>query len=880
MDPERKRLKEDRLKKQHWRRWGPYLSERQWGTVREDYSPFGTAWQYFPFDQAAMRTYRWGEDGIGGISDNHQRLCFSFAFWNGQDEILKERLFGLAGGQGNHGEDVKEYYYYLDCTPLHTYMKYLYKYPQTRYPYQELIRVNKTRSLAEEEYELLDTGIFQDDAYFDVFIEYAKNGPEDLFIKLHAVNRGKNTAPLHILPTLWFRNTWSWSNEEKKAHIQKKGEGMLASHPTLQKYYFYFASPDALLFTENESNTQQLFQLPNRSSFVKDAFHDYVIRKDQSKVNPKNEGTKASPYYAFDILPGKDVTLYFRLVSAPKKEPLAQAEEVFTTRKKEAEEFYAPLLPKDIDEDTTQILRQSFSSLLWTKQYYHYVVETWLEGDDKNYPPPFIRQKGRNYGWEHLFNDDILSIPDKWEYPWFASWDTAFQMIPFALLDPAFAKRQLMLFTREWYMHPNGQIPAYEWNFSDVNPPVHAWSAWRVYKIAQRKHNEEDRVFLASIFQKLLLNFTWWVNRKDAEGKNVFQGGFLGLDNISIFDRSSDLPLGGTLTQSDASSWMAMYSLNMLVIAMELATKDPTYEDMASKFFEHFLFISDAINHEKKGEPPLWDEEDGFYYDVLHLPDGAHLPIKVRSMVGLIPLFAVATISEEKIHSLKGFHRRFSWFVQHKKNLCSQMASMEKRGVKNRHILSILNEDRLRKVLEKMLDEKEFLSPYGIRSVSYFHKEHPYTLKVQGSTYRMDYEPGSSNTKLFGGNSNWRGPIWFPLNFLIIESLQKFYHYYGDDFKIAFPTGSKNLLTLWEVAGEITKRLVHIFQRDAKGKRAVFNQYEKMQEDPHFKDHLLFYEYFHPEKGYGLGASHQTGWTSIVGKLIVQYGQYIGDIDG
>lgn len=874
MDPERMRLQKNREKKEHWRKWGPYLSERQWGTVREDYSPFGTAWQYFPFDQSAMRTYRWGEDGIGGFSDNHQRLCFSFVFWNARDDILKERLYGLAGEEGNHGEDVKELYYYLDGTPTHSYMRYLYKYPQNPYPYQVLLKRNKRRSLKEDEYELLDTGVFSQKEYFDLFIRYAKQGPEDLFIELLAKNRSAKEAPLHILPTLWFRNTWSWTGAEKTARIENKGGMFVMEHPTLGRYHFYAEKEGTPLFTENESNTQKLFQIPNKTPYVKDAFHEYIIHSNKEAVNPKEEGTKAAIQYIRDIPPKGEVLLRFRLTKEPKKTPFAQASSIFVQRQEEMEVFFHPLVPKHLDGDTKNILHQAFSSLLWAKQFYHYVVETWLEGDDKERPPPLLRKKGRNYGWEHLFNDDILSIPDKWEYPWFASWDTAFQMIPYALLDAEFAKNQLMLFTREWYMHPNGQIPAYEWNFSDVNPPVHAWAAWRVYKIEQKWHQEEDRVFLASIFQKLLLNFTWWVNRKDSEGKNVFQGGFLGLDNISIFDRSEVLPMGGSLSQSDATSWMAMYSLNMLVIAMELAPKEPSYEDMASKFFEHFLHIADAMNYEQKEVPPLWDEKDGFFYDVLHLPSGEHLPIRVRSMVGIIPLFAVATIEKEKMEALHGFQKRFDWFLSNKKRLCKEVASINTQGKEGRYLLSILNRERLEKVLEKVLDENEFLSPYGIRSVSYFHKDHPYTLELDGAKYCMDYEPGVSHTKLFGGNSNWRGPIWFPLNFLIIESLQKFHHYYGDDLKVAFPTGSSNKLTLWEVAREISKRLVSLFQKEGPSfERPIFRPYEQLQEDPDFQDYLFFHEYFHPEEGRGLGASHQTGWTSIVAKLIVQYGE-------
>jgi len=870
MRKERERLDQNKRREKHWYKWGPYLSERQWGTVREDYSPFGTPWQYFPFEQSSYRTYRWGEDGIAGISDNHQKVCFAFAFWNGKDEILKERLFGLAGGIGNHGEDVKEYYYYLDNTPTHSYMKYLYKYVQEKYPYEELIEKGRNSTLKEPEYELIDTGIFDQDNYFDIFIEYAKEDDRDILVELTVHNRSEEKRDLHVLPTLWLRNTWSWTDEKKPSPIEK-GEGRL-SLSNEDRYHLYFEGDPEALFTENETNYQKVEGKPNKSPYTKEAFHEYVIKGNKKAVNPDLKGTKSALHYKISVPAGEKTTLRLRLSNQDLKNPFEDFEKSFEKRKSEADEFYEEFKAGCESEELINIQRQAFGSLLWTKQFYHYVVSDWIEGDSVH-SSPATRKKGRNESWDHLYNDDILSMPDKWEYPWFASWDLAFHVIPLAVLDPEFAKRQLTLFTREWYMHPNGQIPAYEWNFSDVNPPVHAWAAWRVYKIGQKKHGAEDRHFLSSIFQKLLLNFTWWVNRKDQDGKNVFQGGFLGLDNISIFNRSEQLPTGGSLTQSDATSWMAMYCLNMLTISMELATKDPSYEDMASKFFEHFLYISDAINYQKEDMPSLWNEEDGFYYDMLHLPDGQHLPIKVRSLVGLIPLLAVATIEEEDINNLKGFKNRFEWFIKNKKGLCREVACLKTRGDKNRHILSILDKNRLVKILKVMLDEKEFLSPYGIRSVSKFHQEKPYILETEKGTYQIDYEPGVSTTKLFGGNSNWRGPIWFPLNFLIIESLQKFHHYYGDELKVECPTGSGNYMTLWEIAGEISSRLIRIFVRDEKtGERPVYKDNEKFQNDPNFKDYYLFFEYFHGDLGEGLGASHQTGWTSIIAKLILQYG--------
>ncbi len=877
---EHKRLYQNSKREKHWRKWGPYLSERQWGTVREDYSRDESTWNYFTFEQSHLRTYRWGEDGIAGISDNHQRICFAFCFWNGQDSILKERLYGFAGNIGNHGEDVKEYYCYLDNIPSHAYMKYLYKYPQERFPYELLQEENRKKGKEDSEYEIYDTKIFDQDRYFDLYIEYAKQDDEDLLIKITSINRGDEKASLHILPTIWFRNTWSWQKEEKKMLLEGKENHILVQYPGLDNYFLYFENPNELLFTENETNMHKLYGKENDSPYVKDAFHECVIQNNKSAVNPAKKGTKAALHHILEIEGKGEKTLFFRLSKQSIEKPFEGFEEIFQKRIQEADQFYHTLTSENISEDLLHIERQAFSSLLWTKQFYHYVVEYWMQGDDEKSPLPQERKKGRNYGWEHVYNNEILSVPDKWEYPWFASWDLAFHTIPLALLDPEYAKRQLTLLTREWYMHPNGQIPAYEWNFSDVNPPVHSWAAWRVYKIEEKRSEFRDRRFLSAIFQKLLLNFTWWVNRKDAEGKNVFQGGFLGLDNISIFNRSEDLPTGGSLTQADATSWMAMYCLNMFSISMELSIEDPSYEDMSSKFFEHFLYIADAINYHKKDVPPLWNEEDGFYYDLLHYPNGDHEPLKVRSMVGLIPLFAIATITEKQIERHQGFKRRFEWFLENKKGLCEEVASMKKRGEKDRHLLAILDKNKLTRILKVMLDENEFLSPYGIRSVSLIHKDHPYVLDMNGSLHRIGYEPAESKSDLYGGNSNWRGPIWFPMNFLIIESLQKFHYYYGDSFKIEFPTGSGNYLTLWDIAGEIAHRLMHIFQIDEKtNKRAVFNGNEILQSNPHFKNNILFYEYFHGDNGSGLGASHQTGWTSIIAKLIVQYGKYVCEME-
>ncbi|MES2272701.1 MAG: glucosidase [Chlamydiota bacterium] len=867
MNEEQIRLEEDREKKQHWRRWGPYLSNRQWGTVREDYSADGDPWKYFPFDQAASRAYRWGEDGILGISDNHQKICFAFTFWNGKDPILKERFFGLNNEEGNHGEDVKEYYYYLDNTPTHSYMSALYKYPQEAYPYEAL--KNHGRGKNEPELELMDTGVFDEDRYYDLFVEYAKVSPEDLVICLKAFNRSNQLGRLHVLPTFWLRTCWSWKGKEKPALIEAKKNQLFLNHPGLGTRRLYYEGIPKPLFCENESNLEKLFGTPNGSPYVKDAFQECLIAGNKNAVNPDQKGTKAALHYILEIPPNGSLEIRLRLTNEEMVAPFADFESCFAKRKAEADLFYAELEgEKELNEEKKAIQRQALAGLLWSKQYYNYVVEEWLNGDDPENPPPESHKKIRNFRWRHVYSDDVLSMPDNWEYPWFASWDLGFHCLTMSLVDPDFAKRQLTLLTREWYMHPNGQIPAYEWDFEDVNPPVLAWASWRVYKIEQRKHGREDRAFLESIFQKLLLNFTWWVNRKDKDDRNVFEGGFLGLDNISIFNRSEQLPKGTKLTQSDATSWMAMFCLNMWTIAIELSLTEPGYEDMASKFFEHFLFIADAINFQHPDSPPLWDEEDSFYYDLLQKKDGTWDYLKVRSMVGLIPLFAVATLSEEQLNQLPEFKKRFDWFLAHRTDLCTKVACMETLGQKERRLLAILDQDRMRKVLVKMLDEKEFLSPYGIRSLSKFHKNHPFVLKCDGIINRIDYAPAESKSDLYGGNSNWRGPVWFPLNYLLIEALQKFHYYSGDAFTVECPTGSGVQMTLKEVAEEISRRLVRLFEKDSNGMRPFQGKVEKFQRDPHFQDYFLFYEYFHGDNGAGLGASHQTGWTALVAKLL------------
>ena len=875
---EEQRLQEDRQRKVNWKRWGPYLSERQWGTVREDYSAHGAAWDYLPHEHARSRAYRWGEDGIAGISDRHQYICFALALWNGKDPILKERLFGLTGNEGNHGEDVKEYYFYLDSTPTHSYMKFLYKYPHAEFPYARLVAENRKRSKRDLEFELINTGIFDENRYFDVFVEYAKGGPDDILIRLEAFNRGPESAELHLLPTLWFRNTWSWGLDERKPRLRQDVSAEVAA-VKLDHYYYgsrwlYCEGSPQLLFTENETNKSKLFNAENDSPYVKDGINDYIVHGVKTAVNPEPAGTKTSAHYAASVPPGKSLTIRLRLtpISPTSGKPLdGEFEKIFTSRRAEADEFYRTVIP-DVATDEKTIMRQALGGLLWSKQFYHYDLNRWLKGDPAGPEPPQERLNGRNREWHQLYNADVISIPDKWEYPWYAAWDLAFHCVALAIVDPDFAKEQLVLMTREWYMHPNGQLPAYEWAFGDVNPPVHAWAAWRVYKLEKKRRGKADRNFLERVFQKLLLNFTWWVNRKDTEGRNVFQGGFLGLDNIGVFDRSKPLPTGVHIEQSDATSWMGMYCLNMLAIALELARENSAYEDVASKFFEHFVYICRAMNDIGGEGIELWDAKDGFYYDVLHLPEGHACPLKVRSMVGLIPLFAVETLDPELVDHLPGFKRRMQWFIENRPEL-SERFETEATEHGPRRFLSLVSRRRLTRVLRYMLDENEFLSPYGIRALSRFHRDHPYMLKADGMEYRVDYEPAESSTGLFGGNSNWRGPIWFPVNFLLIESLQKFHFFLGDHYKVECPTGSGQMLDLWEVAGEISQRLTRIFLRDKDGRRAVFGGTQKFQTDPYWRDLIPFHEYFHGDNGAGIGASHQTGWTALVAKLIQQYGE-------
>ncbi len=874
------RLQEDRERQVYWKRWGPYLSERQWGTVREDYSVDGSAWEYFPHEHARFRAYRWGEDGLGGISDSHARLCFALALWNGADPYLKERIFGLTGPQGNHGEDVKEYYFYLDSTPTHSYMNYLYKYPHAAFPYDDLVEENQRRGKLDPEYELLDTGIFAENRYFDVMIEYAKEFAEDILIQITVTNRGPDPQRLHLLPTLWFRNTWTWNGSEvpnlKQLRADTPFSLIEASHSELGLRWLYSQTGGSLLFTNNETNQQHLYGVSNTTRYVKDGINAYVVNGDLDAVNPEKQGTKASIYYDLTVPAGQSQTIKLRLTNRGAiQDPFGPSfAEMISKRKAEADQFYQRITAVVIDPDMKNVQRQAFAGMLWTKQYYHYVIDTWLKGDPAFPPPPVERFEGRNHEWIHLNNDDVISMPDKWEYPWFAAWDLAFHMIPFAMIDPEFAKQQLDVMTREWYMHPNGQIPAYEWVFSDVNPPVHAWATWRVYKIEKHVYGREDRQFLERVFQKLLLNFTWWVNRKDEGGNNIFEGGFLGLDNIGVFDRSKPLPTGGYIEQSDGTSWMGMYCLNMLTIALELALENPVYEDIATKFFEHFLYIADAMNQIGEGKTQLWDPEDNFFYDVLHLPNQDQIRLKVRSIVGLIPLFAVETIESEILDKLPGFKARVAWFIRNRPDLTDNVACMRTEGMGERRLLALAYRDRMAQILTKMLDETEFLGDHGIRALSRYHRDHPYSFWVDGEEYRVDYVPGESNSYLFGGNSNWRGPIWMPVNYLLIESLQKFYFYYGDRFQIECPTGSGQMRNLWEVASEISLRLIHIFLRNGDQKRPVYGEITQFQTDPHWRDLILFYEYFHGDNGSGVGANHQTGWTGVVAKLIQQYSQY------
>jgi hypothetical protein len=870
---EARRVEENARRIERWNRWGPFLSERAWGTVREDYSPYGTAWEFFPHDHARSKAYRWNEDGLAGICDRHQYICFALALWNGRDPLLKERLFGLTGNEGNHGEDVKEYYFYLDCTPTHSYMKYLYKYPQAEFPYRRLVEENRRRGRGDPEFELIDTGVFDQDRYWDVFVEYAKASPEEILIRIQAVNRGPEPAELTVLPTLWFRNTWSWGLDLRRPRMSAAvtDGGDVSAIELTHAYYGYrrlqCREGPPLLFTENETNTATVYGLKETPSYPKDAINDYIVHGKKDAINPEHIGSKAAAHYVRTVPPGGTWTIQLRFSDSPEGAGFGPSfDGMFEARRREADEFYASVTP-DLSVQERLVQRQAFAGMLWSKQFYNYEVNRWLKGDPNFPPPPAPRLKGRNSEWGHVYNADVISMPDKWEYPWYAAWDLAFHCIPLAMVDPAFAKEQLVLLLREWYMHPNGQLPAYEWALGDVNPPVHAWAAWRVYKIEKKRRGIGDRLFLERVFHKLLLNFTWWVNRKDTEGKNIFQGGFLGLDNIGVFDRSKPLPMGGRIEQSDGTSWMGMYCLNMLTIALELAKDNRAYEDVASKFFEHFVYICRAMNQIGEEHIQLWDRQDGFFYDVLHLPDGRNVPLKVRSMVGLIPLFAVETLDSENIDALPRFKHRVQWFIENRPDFALHLET-DSTDTSVRRFLALVNRHRLRSVLRYMLDETEFLSPYGVRALSRRHREHPYLFSMNETQYRVDYEPAESGTWLFGGNSNWRGPVWFPVNYLIIESLQKFHYYLGDGYKVECPTGSGHMMTLDEVATELAGRLIRIFLPGTDGRRPVFGGTETFQRDPHWRDLIPFYEYFHGDNGAGIGASHQTGWTGLVTKCL------------
>ncbi|GMU84000.1 MAG: hypothetical protein AMXMBFR47_38700 [Planctomycetota bacterium] len=884
-----------------WYRWGPYLSERQWGTVREDYSAHAAAWDYLPHDHARSRAYRWGEDGIAGFSDDQQQLCLGLALWNGRDPILKERLFGLTNSEGNHGEDVKELYYYLDATPTHSYMKLLYKYPQRAFPYARLVEENRRRGKDQPEFELLDTGVFDDDRYFDVFVEYAKASADDILMRITVHNRGPESADIHVLPQLWFRNTWSWNATAAKPAVLLEDGAALARHPAVGEFRLFAEGEPTWLFCDNETNARRLFGSDDGSRFPKDAFHEYVVFGKLDAVNPRQAGTKAGALYRAAVPAGGSVQFRLRLqprdrVRSTGVDLMADFDSIIETRRRDAEAFYSDIQKNIADDDARLVQRQAFAGMIWNKQFYYFDVPAWLAGDPAQPQPPIERHFGRNHEWTHLNNADIISMPDKWEYPWYAAWDLAFHMIPFAMIDAEFAKDQLVLLTREWYMHPNGQLPAYEWAFGDVNPPVHAWATWRVFEIdrQQRRGAGEtdyagDLAFLERVFHKLMLNFTWWVNRKDAQGRNVFQGGFLGLDNIGVFDRSAPLPTGGFINQADGTSWMAMYSLNLMRIALELALHNRVYEDVATKFFEHFLHIAEAMNSigssdicggpvsdRSSGGVGLWCEHDQFYYDVLNLPDGRVTPLKVRSMVGLIPLYAVETLEPELLDRLPGFKRRLEWFLNYRPDLAALVSHWDVPGKGQRRLLSLLRGHRMKALLRRMLDESEFLSDYGVRSISRVHRDRPYEFPLNGHTLTVRYQPAESDSGAFGGNSNWRGPIWFPVNYLLIESLRKFHHYYGDDFKVECPTGSGRFLTIREVADELARRLASIFLRDARSQRPVLGaenaggpaRQERLSRDPHFRDYPLFHEYFDGDSGRGVGASHQCGWTGLVAALL------------
>jgi hypothetical protein len=891
MNAEQERLDAANAGREDWRLWGPYLSERQWGVVREDYSPGGEAWDYFPHDHARSRAYRWGEDGLAGISDSKSRLCLALALWNGRDPILKERLFGLGNAEGNHGEDVKELYYYLDATPTHSYLKYLYKYPQREFPYAWLLQENARRKddPAQPEFELLDTGIFDDDRYWDVVVEYGKAGPNDMVARVTLHNRGPDEALVHVIPQLWFRNTWSWKPGGRKPELWRTGPSTaIARRPGLGTYRWSLEGEPEWLFTENETNPRRHWNQPDATGHFKDAFHEVVVLGNRSAARPEAYGTKAGAHFVCVVPAGGSHALRMRLAAVastdahngetPDEARVATGavDAILEQRKAEADAFYGRIQADLADEDARRTQRQAFAGMIWSKQFYYYDVSEWLRGDPAQPPPPAERKRGRNSAWRHLNNADVISMPDKWEYPWYAAWDLAFHCIPFARIDPEFAKEQLILLTREWYMHPNGQLPAYEWAFGDVNPPVHAWAAWRVFQIDREQRRSRDPgdrgdlAYLERVFHKLMLNFTWWVNRKDPQDRNIFQGGFLGLDNIGVFDRSAPLPSGGFINQADGTSWMAMFSLNLMRIALELALHNPVYEDIATKFFEHFLGIAAAINGVEDGAPGLWDEADEFYYDALSLPDGRQFPMKLRSMVGLLPLCAVEVLEPDMLRRLPEFNRRLEWLFDHRPDLASLVSRWHECGQGDRHLLSLLRGHRMKCLLRRLLDEKEFLSDFGARSISKAHETAPYRLECGGTLHEVPYTPGESLTGLFGGNSNWRGPVWMPLNYLFIESLRKFHRYYGDDFKVECPVGSGRLATLEEAAAELSTRLCRLFLKGADGQRPCLKSHPKLASDPWFRDHLLFHEYFHGDTGRGLGANHQTGWTGLVAMLLTQ----------
>ena len=860
---------QQRLENKEWKKWGPYVSDRQWGTVREDYSANGEAWTFTTHEMARSKAWRWGEEGIAGICDDQQQICFAVSLWNKKDSILKERLFGLTGYEGNHGEDVKELYYYLDSTPTHSYMKMLYKYPQAEFPYAWLLDENKKRTRLDPEFELIDTGIFNDNNYFDVFVEYAKSEEQDILIKISIKNQSKRDAPLNVLPTIWFRNTWNWGYDDYQPNMFAIDDNAIElQHKITGNFKLYCEKSNSLLFCDNETNNPKLYNSTDNKKYYKDGINDYIIH-GSSTINPDRGGTKASANHDIVVGANETYTIRLRLCNKNHDNPFDDFENVFNERIGEANSFYTDLQKNILSDDEKNVQRQAFAGMLWSKQYYYYNVTQWLKGDPSQPPPPTERLEGRNYDWKHLNNADIISMPDKWEYPWYAAWDLAFHCVTFALIDPAFAKKQLLLLTKDWYMHPNGQLPAYEWSFGDTNPPVHAGAACRVYELDKQYNNGKgDNVFLETIFHKLIINFTWWVNRKDTEGNNIFEGGFLGMDNISLFDRNVKLPGGAHLEQSDGTSWMAMYSLNLLRIALELAKTNPVYQDMATKFFEHFLYIAAAMASMGENNSGLWDEEDEFFYDIIRLPNNEVIKLKIRSMVGLIPLFAVEILDDELLQSQPKFIERMRWFLENRPDLANLVSRWHEKGSNEKHLLSLLRGHRMKRILYRMLDETEFLSEYGVRALSKYYEQHPYEFNVDGKQLSVQYSPAESTIPLFGGNSNWRGPVWMPVNFLIIEALYRFHDYYGDDFKVEYPTNSGHYLSLSETADELSKRLTKLFLRDGNGKRAVFGDNDKIQFDPNFNNYILFYEYFHGDNGRGVGASHQTGWTGLIAKLL------------